>query len=169
MREILIQSQIRQLAYSLASQRDTIAKSHQRTDGKFHDGYSDLEVNWQGLIAELILKQRYPFWEEAQPLVLDSISTLETDFKCDGLRLEIKCNRFLAMYPVFFINQALFLKKEHLFDKIVCCAINEHPSKADRFYLFGWMNKAEIKMYPVNTSSSSPAFAIPINDIKGIP
>lgn len=157
---------IKATAYNIALKRDTVAKNHNRTDGKFCEEYSDLEVNWQGAIAEVILKQKYPFFIDAQDPVVYSTDTMQTDFVCDELRLEVKCNRFSKMHPVFFVNQALYHKKGHLFDKLICCGINNTPKDASEFYLFGWINKIEIPKFPLETGFNAPAYAVPLDKIE---
>jgi hypothetical protein len=162
MKTYFIPESIRQRAYDIATQRDAVAKDHGRIDGKFHDDYSSLEVNWQGMIAELLIQQHYPVLDCAQPFVIDDANTLAGDFTYESLYMEVKCNRFYTLYPQYFINVDRFHKKRHLITHVICTAINEAPSNATEWHVFGGISVERVTQHPIIDEYSSPAYAVPI-------
>ena len=158
-----ITEDVRTEAYEIALQRDKIARDCGRIMGKFHEDYNDIEVNHQGSIGEIMVEWIYPTLVLAQPAVINSANTGGTDFLYNGARIEVKCNRFYRPYPLFYINRQRLVKK--MPDLVLCTSIEDKPSLAKVFTVHGWMSATEIMKYPVSTNISSPAYAVPVNDL----
>ncbi|GAG97253.1 unnamed protein product, partial [marine sediment metagenome] len=138
MESLDLDDSVKREAFLIAEGRQEVADKIKRPEGKFGP-YTPLETNWQGAIAEVFLKRMFPSLLLSQPYVVESDETTECDFLFEEEGIEVKCNRFHSIYPVFFINETRFLKKFDHTRKVVCCAINDSPSKASKFYIFGWL------------------------------
>lgn len=169
MHEYDITSTQREKAYEVACGRNRTNRRYDRPDAKFSN-YDSIETDWQGAIAEVILKETFPFLENSQPFVVNSLNTKNTDFKFRDMGIEVKCCRIPHIHPDFrfFVNVQKFIKVKSLIKYVICCGINDAPKTATKFYVFGWVEGKDVDKYPVNTKCVSPAFAIPIRDMKDI-
>ena len=166
MKTIMLTDDVKLDAKLVAEARNFAAKDIERAEGKFHKGYTPLEVNWQGAIAEVQLAKLYPHLKLSQPYVVYDGDTRESDFIYQEHGIEVKCNRFYRLYPHFFINQQRFDKKRDLAEYLIACAINSSPERAISFYLFGYLESEEVVTYPVRKEYSSPAYAVPTRAFK---
>lgn len=167
--EYLITEPVREKAKMIAIERLKLWGLWDRED--YFKAYTPLERNWQGCIAEVFLRQLYPQLELGQPFVVEGENITECDYVYHDQGVELKCNRFSRMWNYFLKNVDEHSHKGHTAKILICTAINSAPSKAMKFWVFGWIPMEEIEGCEIWTSETSPnikspAYAIPREQLR---
>lgn len=155
---------VREKAKQIAIERLKLWGLWERED--HFKAYTPLERNWQGCIAEVLLRQVYPQLQLGQPFVVEGEDITECDYVYHDQGIELKCNRFTSMWNHCLKNVREHKHKADVAEILICTAINGPPATATKFWILGWMPMEEVEKCEIWTSETNPkikdpAYAIP--------
>lgn len=148
--EIPITFTQREKAHQVALGRNGTNRQLQRPDAKY-SRYDSVETDWQGALAEIVLLDKYPQLKTAQPLIVKSLNTRNTDFKLRDAGIEVKCCRFNRQSPrVFFLNLKYYQNVKPYAKFFIFCGIDDSPQYAQSLFIFGYIEKEQVESYSIN-------------------
>ena len=128
--------------------------------------YTRLEIDWQGLLGELMIHSIDPRYRIAHFPPIGSTDLFHESYPKIGI--EVKCNRFPLnfTYNIFLVNRETHDKMEYLSEVLIATFIRSPPDIAKKIYILGWMPIEEVSKSKIKYFSKSSAYEVPTKDFR---